>query len=168
MCVCVCFPRLQHEVSVLQQQLCESRSLVHSLQCELQVYHRVCGANTNTHSGERFLYEVTPLDLLHFSYSFQAPGSVLQNYFLINVWITHLCLCVSKQVRLVKVPNLAAAAQRPLTSESCTFSWSSSWADRLTHSLDPGDSSSMVSMPDTPHSILGLDGVKQIITVNNQ
>ncbi|KAM9848622.1 myomegalin isoform 2-T2 [Aulostomus maculatus] len=43
--------RLQHEVSVLQQQLCESRSLVCSLQCELQVYHRVCGATTNTHPG---------------------------------------------------------------------------------------------------------------------
>ncbi|KAL7397807.1 hypothetical protein ABVT39_028209 [Epinephelus coioides] len=44
--------RLQHEVSVLQQQLCESRSMVHSLQCELQVYHRVCGVNTNTHKGQ--------------------------------------------------------------------------------------------------------------------
>nr|XP_040040236.1 myomegalin isoform X2 [Gasterosteus aculeatus aculeatus] len=43
--------RLQHDVSVLQQQLCESRSLVHSLQCELQVYHRVCGVNANTHAG---------------------------------------------------------------------------------------------------------------------
>ncbi|XP_068564082.1 myomegalin isoform X2 [Cebidichthys violaceus] len=43
--------RLQHEVSVLQQQLCESRSLVHSLQCELQVYHRVCGVNANTHGA---------------------------------------------------------------------------------------------------------------------
>ncbi|XP_068445595.1 myomegalin isoform X2 [Clinocottus analis] len=43
--------RLQHEVSVLQQQLCESRSLVHSLQCELQVHHRVCGVNTNTHAA---------------------------------------------------------------------------------------------------------------------
>ncbi|XP_049910332.1 myomegalin-like isoform X5 [Epinephelus moara] len=43
--------RLQHEVSVLQQQLCESRSMVHSLQCELQVYHRVCGVNTNTHTA---------------------------------------------------------------------------------------------------------------------
>ncbi|KAG7231431.1 hypothetical protein INR49_011941, partial [Caranx melampygus] len=43
--------RLQHEVSVLQQQLCESRSLVHSLQCELQVYHRVGGVTTKTHSG---------------------------------------------------------------------------------------------------------------------
>lgn len=49
--MCVCFLRLQHEVSVLQQQLCESRSLVHSLQCELQVYHRVCGVTTNPHSG---------------------------------------------------------------------------------------------------------------------
>ncbi|XP_028830939.1 myomegalin isoform X2 [Denticeps clupeoides] len=34
--------RLQHEVSLLQQQLCESRQLLHSLQCELQVYDRVC------------------------------------------------------------------------------------------------------------------------------
>nr|XP_020464733.1 myomegalin-like [Monopterus albus] len=37
--------RLQHEVSVLQQQLCENHSLVHSL-------HRVCGAATNAHSGQ--------------------------------------------------------------------------------------------------------------------
>ncbi|KAE8294671.1 Myomegalin Cardiomyopathy-associated protein 2 Phosphodiesterase 4D-interacting protein [Larimichthys crocea] len=44
--------RLQHEVSVLQQQLCESRSLVHSLQCELQVYKRVCGVPTDTHSAQ--------------------------------------------------------------------------------------------------------------------
>ncbi|XP_056233549.1 myomegalin isoform X3 [Seriola aureovittata] len=44
--------RLQHEVSVLQQQLCESRSLVHSLQCELQVYHRVGVVTTKTHSGQ--------------------------------------------------------------------------------------------------------------------
>ncbi|XP_040895566.1 myomegalin isoform X2 [Toxotes jaculatrix] len=44
--------RLQHEVSVLRQQLCESHSLVHSLQCELQVCHRVGGATTNTHSGQ--------------------------------------------------------------------------------------------------------------------
>ncbi|KAM4629781.1 myomegalin [Polymixia lowei] len=44
--------RLQHEVSVLQQQLCESRGLVHSLQCELQMYHRVCGVPINTVSGQ--------------------------------------------------------------------------------------------------------------------
>lgn len=49
--VCVCYFRLQHEVSVLQQQVCESRGLVQSLQCELQVYQRVCGVATNTHSG---------------------------------------------------------------------------------------------------------------------
>lgn len=39
-------------MSVLQQQLCESRSLVHSLQCELQVYHRVCGVITNAPAGQ--------------------------------------------------------------------------------------------------------------------
>lgn len=47
----MCYFRLQHEVSVLQQQVCESRGLVQSLQCELQVYQRVCGVATNTHSG---------------------------------------------------------------------------------------------------------------------
>lgn len=43
-CVCVC--RLQQEVSVLQQQLRESRCVVGSLQEELQV------KLTNTHTGE--------------------------------------------------------------------------------------------------------------------
>ncbi|XP_078114414.1 myomegalin isoform X9 [Sander vitreus] len=43
--------RLQHEVSVVQQQLCESRSLVLSLQCELQVQRRACGVNANTHAA---------------------------------------------------------------------------------------------------------------------
>ncbi|KAM4605288.1 myomegalin-like [Polymixia lowei] len=37
--------RLQHELSLLQQQLCESRELIHSLQSELQVYDRVCGSD---------------------------------------------------------------------------------------------------------------------------
>ncbi|KAM8875635.1 myomegalin isoform 3-T3 [Spinachia spinachia] len=45
--------RLQHEVSVLQQQLCESCSLVHSLQCELQVYHRAREVGANTHAAGR-------------------------------------------------------------------------------------------------------------------
>ncbi|XP_073789611.1 myomegalin isoform X47 [Danio rerio] len=35
--------RLQQEVNVLQQQLSECQCLVHTLQCELQVYKRVCG-----------------------------------------------------------------------------------------------------------------------------
>ncbi|XP_038859141.1 myomegalin-like [Salvelinus namaycush] len=46
--------RLQHEVSLLQQQLCESRELLHSLQSELQVYHRVC---SNTKGNPEFLCE---------------------------------------------------------------------------------------------------------------
>ncbi|XP_042575059.1 myomegalin-like isoform X4 [Cyprinus carpio] len=35
--------RLQHEVTLLLQQLAESRQLLHSLQSELQLYDRVCG-----------------------------------------------------------------------------------------------------------------------------
>ncbi|XP_019738190.1 myomegalin isoform X2 [Hippocampus comes] len=42
--------RLKHEVSILQQQLCESRSLGCSLQCELLEYHR--GAIKETHAGQ--------------------------------------------------------------------------------------------------------------------
>lgn len=43
--------RLQHEVSLLQQQLCESRELIHSLQSELQVYDRVC-SSTKANKGQ--------------------------------------------------------------------------------------------------------------------
>nr|XP_009293082.1 myomegalin isoform X12 [Danio rerio] len=44
--------RLQQEVNVLQQQLSECQCLVHTLQCELQVYKRVCGtAESNAGSG---------------------------------------------------------------------------------------------------------------------
>ncbi|CAM4585776.1 unnamed protein product [Leuciscus chuanchicus] len=43
--------RLQHEVSLLQQQLAESRQLLHSLQSELQLYDRVCGARKSTAAG---------------------------------------------------------------------------------------------------------------------
>ncbi|XP_055779300.1 myomegalin-like isoform X2 [Salvelinus fontinalis] len=44
--------RLQHEVNVFEQQVCESRGLIHSLQYKLQMYHRVCGVPKNTHTGE--------------------------------------------------------------------------------------------------------------------
>lgn len=47
-----CVYRLQHELSVLQQQLCESRGLVHSLQCELQAYRGVGGVSASTHTRE--------------------------------------------------------------------------------------------------------------------
>lgn len=43
--------RLQHEVNVLQQQLSESRRLVHTLQCELQVYQRKCGTGRSVSTG---------------------------------------------------------------------------------------------------------------------
>lgn len=47
----LCNLRLQHEVSLLQQQLCESRELIHSLQSELQVYDRVC-SSTKANKGQ--------------------------------------------------------------------------------------------------------------------
>ncbi|XP_017351066.1 myomegalin isoform X3 [Ictalurus punctatus] len=43
--------RLQHEVSLLQQQLSESRQLLHSLQCELQLYDRVCAGSKGAPTG---------------------------------------------------------------------------------------------------------------------
>ncbi|KAK3513215.1 hypothetical protein QTP70_009739 [Hemibagrus guttatus] len=43
--------RLQHEVSLLQQQLSESRQLLHSLQCELQLYDRVCAGSKSSPTG---------------------------------------------------------------------------------------------------------------------
>ncbi|XP_048063087.1 myomegalin isoform X6 [Megalobrama amblycephala] len=51
--------RLQHEVSVLQQQLSECQCLVHALQCELQVYQRVCGTTEgNTGSGLNLTFDL--------------------------------------------------------------------------------------------------------------
>ncbi|XP_051951662.1 myomegalin-like isoform X5 [Xyrauchen texanus] len=51
--------RLQHEVIVLQQQLCESQRLVHTLQCELQVYQRVCGTTeSSTGSGLSLTFDL--------------------------------------------------------------------------------------------------------------
>lgn len=51
----MCNLRLQHEVSLLQQQLCESRELIHSLQSELQVYDRMC-SNTKANTGQCILF----------------------------------------------------------------------------------------------------------------
>ncbi|KAM9844848.1 LOW QUALITY PROTEIN: myomegalin [Aulostomus maculatus] len=50
--------RFQHEVSLLQQQLCESRELIHSLQSELHVYDRVC---SSTKSSKGYLCELPDL-----------------------------------------------------------------------------------------------------------
>lgn len=56
----VCVYRLQHELSVLQQQLCESHGLVHSLQCELQVYRGVGGVSASAHT--RNMSSIVELD----------------------------------------------------------------------------------------------------------
>lgn len=55
--------RLQHEVNVLQQQLSECQCLVHTLQCELQVYQRVCGT-TESNTGEKQVHKAINYYLL--------------------------------------------------------------------------------------------------------
>uniref|UniRef100_A0A1A7YGJ6 Phosphodiesterase 4D interacting protein n=1 Tax=Iconisemion striatum TaxID=60296 RepID=A0A1A7YGJ6_9TELE len=50
--------RLQHEASLLQQQLSESMELIHSLQSELHVYDRVC---SSTKANKGYLCEVAGL-----------------------------------------------------------------------------------------------------------
>lgn len=57
---CLCVLRLQHEISLLQQQLCESRELIHSLQSELQVYDRVC-SSTKANKGQHIHCTLTLL-----------------------------------------------------------------------------------------------------------
>ncbi|MED6274088.1 hypothetical protein CHARACLAT_012927, partial [Characodon lateralis] len=54
--------RLQHEMSLLQQQMSESRELIHSLQSELHVYDRVC---SSTKANKGYLVEVAgfPVEL---------------------------------------------------------------------------------------------------------
>ncbi|XP_027876210.1 myomegalin isoform X8 [Xiphophorus couchianus] len=54
--------RLQHETTLLQQQLSETRELIHSLQSELHVYDRVC---SSTKANKGFLCEVAgfPVEL---------------------------------------------------------------------------------------------------------
>ncbi|XP_066514417.1 myomegalin-like isoform X1 [Hoplias malabaricus] len=49
--------RLRHEVTLLQQQLSESRQLLHSLQCELQLYDRVCAGSKSGPKG--YLSEIS-------------------------------------------------------------------------------------------------------------
>lgn len=68
----MCNLRLQHEVSLLQQQLCESRELIHSLQSELQVYDRMC-SNTKANKGQCILFayalfksQLQPLNCVHY------------------------------------------------------------------------------------------------------
>lgn len=62
--------RLQHEVNVLQQQLSECQCLVHTLQCELQVYQRVCGTTESSTGKKRVHLSETQSkrsDIAHFA-----------------------------------------------------------------------------------------------------
>lgn len=94
----MCNLRLQHEVSLLQQQLCESRELIHSLQSELQVYDRMC-SNTKANKGQRmlfvyalsFLITVTSIELC----TLLPPGGGSGGYSKQNDFHFYCCLTVS-------------------------------------------------------------------------
>uniref|UniRef100_A0A8C1K416 Uncharacterized protein n=1 Tax=Cyprinus carpio TaxID=7962 RepID=A0A8C1K416_CYPCA len=72
--------RLQHEVNVLQQQLSECQCLVHTLQCELQVYQRVCGT-TESNTGKKQVHlsetQSKPSNIAYFPKS-SASGKTLE------------------------------------------------------------------------------------------
>ncbi|XP_046692936.1 myomegalin isoform X2 [Silurus meridionalis] len=67
--------RLQHEVQILQQQLTESRRVVHALQYELQIYHRLHDSKeadvqeppSHTYTMEETLNDRLDPDVLHLS-----------------------------------------------------------------------------------------------------
>nr|XP_020471629.1 myomegalin-like [Monopterus albus] len=70
--------RLQHEVSLLQQQLCESRELIHSLQSELQVYDRV-SSSTKANKGYICELPVLPVELGELLGEVRSLRAQLQN-----------------------------------------------------------------------------------------
>ncbi|KAI5619970.1 myomegalin isoform X2, partial [Silurus asotus] len=65
--------RLQHEVQILQQQLTESRRVVHALQYELQIYHRLHDSKdvqeppSHTYTMKETLNDRLDPDVLHLS-----------------------------------------------------------------------------------------------------
>ncbi|KAM9322882.1 myomegalin-like [Pholidichthys leucotaenia] len=70
--------RLQHEASLLQQQLCESREILHALQSKLHVYDRVC---SSTNASKGYLCEVPglPVELGELLGEVRSLRSQLQN-----------------------------------------------------------------------------------------
>ncbi|XP_034039061.1 myomegalin-like [Thalassophryne amazonica] len=70
--------RLQHQLSLLQQQLCESREFIHSLQSELQVYDRFC---SNTKASKGYLCDLPglPVELGELLEEVRSLRAQLQN-----------------------------------------------------------------------------------------
>ncbi|XP_068427417.1 myomegalin-like isoform X2 [Clinocottus analis] len=107
--------RLQHEASLLQQQLCESRELIHSLQSELQVYDRVCSSKAN----KSFLCELPglPVELGELLGEVRSLRAQLQNSVQENSALKQLELHKQLEQKLgvgsARTPSLSALTASP-------------------------------------------------------
>ncbi|XP_076000607.1 myomegalin isoform X2 [Genypterus blacodes] len=108
--------RLQHEVSLLQQQLCESRELIHSLQSELQVYDRVC---SSTKAQKGYLCELPglPVELGELLGEVRSLRAQLQNSVQENSALKQLELHKQLEQKLgvgsPRTPSLSALTASP-------------------------------------------------------
>ncbi|XP_056277540.1 myomegalin-like isoform X4 [Pseudoliparis swirei] len=108
--------RLQHEVSLLQQQLCESRELIHSLQGELQVYDQVC---SSTKANKSFLCELPglPVELGELLGEVRSLRAQLQNSVQENGALKQLELHKQLEQKLgvgsPRTPSLSALTASP-------------------------------------------------------
>ncbi|XP_077955092.1 myomegalin isoform X3 [Gasterosteus aculeatus] len=108
--------RLQHDVSLLQQQLCESRELIHSLQSELQVYDRVC---SSTKANKGFLCELPglPVELGELLAEVRSLRAQLQNSVQENSALKQLELHKQLEQKLgvgsPRTPSLSALTASP-------------------------------------------------------
>uniref|UniRef100_H3DCX3 Uncharacterized protein n=1 Tax=Tetraodon nigroviridis TaxID=99883 RepID=H3DCX3_TETNG len=108
--------RLQHEVSLLQQQLCESRELIHSLQSELQVYDRMC---SSMKANKGYLCNLTglPVELAELLGEVRSLRAQLQNSVQENTALKQLELHKQLEQRLgvgsPRAPFLSALTASP-------------------------------------------------------
>ncbi|CAK6952464.1 myomegalin-like isoform X6 [Scomber scombrus] len=108
--------RLQHEASLLQQQLCESRELIHSLQSELQVYDRVC---SSTKANKGYLCELPglPVELGELLGEVRSLRAQLQNSVQENSALKQLELHKQLEQKLgvgsPRTPSLSALTASP-------------------------------------------------------
>nr|XP_046263627.1 myomegalin-like isoform X3 [Scatophagus argus] len=108
--------RLQHEVSLLQQQLCEGRELIHSLQSELQVYDRVC---SGTKANKGYLCELPglPVELGELLAEVRSLRAQLQNSVQENSALKQLELHKQLEQKLgvgsPRTPSLSALTASP-------------------------------------------------------
>ncbi|XP_026230057.1 myomegalin-like isoform X3 [Anabas testudineus] len=108
--------RLQHEMSLLQQQLCESRELIHSLQSELQVYDRVC---SSTKASKGYMCELPglPVELGELLGEVRSLRAQLQNSVQENSALKQLELHKQLEQKLgvgsPRTPSLSALTASP-------------------------------------------------------